>query len=444
MRAALSLAFALCMVGGASAGVPLGDQAAFMPRSLINVFNLGGPVTNNGQAASATYISDPYTTSAWGSPSSHITPAVAAQVKAAGFDGVRLQISVGPCVQVYKAGGSQTTLDAAIDGEVSTFLNAGVGVLLSPYLSSYVPGVDYWSTYTLGLGTADYQALRWCVAHEAAIEAYRDPRMVAIDMPNEPVMSGAAAGVTWAVMQADLYAAVQAVAPNMTVVLTAENYSGLLELSGGSYSAATDPTKGLIPTGYRNVLWTFHYFGPSPFAVQGAIYQTYHCFNFMTGVTFPPKASEKAAAITAVTANVNATTPSDGSCTTANAAQELGYYYDGNQGGVYISGLFDKVSAWASYWGISSGDILLGEDNAVRQVWTDQAGRPQGADRLSRANYEAALTSAAAAHGFRHAPDHLDTYDLGITTAAGAAIGPFDPLHITALAPALTQLRRVN
>ncbi len=442
IRAALGALLALiCAAAAFAAPPPLADQAAFTPRSLLNAFNpLGSPVPNGN-----VYLPEPYGPSAAGTVANHLTPAVAAQVKAAGFDGIRLQISIGPCIQAVKAGNSLATLDAAEDAAVSVFVNAGVGVLISPYLSGYVHPTDDWKTYLQGLGTADYQAFRTCVVHMAAIEAGRDPRLVAMDMPNEPVETGAAAGVTWlGTLQPDLDAAIHAAAPNMTRALTSPNYSGLLELAGGSYSGTVTPTSGLNPTGYTNVLYEFHYFGPAPFAVQGASYQAYNCYNFITGVSFPPRASEQAAAVAAVTANVNAGPVQDTSCTVANVTQQLAYYYAG-QGAAYISGLYDQVSAWAAYWGVRPSDVLVGEDNAIRQgVWTDQAGRAQGADRVSRANYEAALTAAAVAHGFRHAPDHLDTADIGITTAAGVAIGAFDSLHVTALAPPAIKLIRRN
>ena len=415
-------------------------QVAFQGAQGINVFGpLGGPTSSGGS-----YPKDPYSASLWGSVPSHLTPAVAKEVRAAGFDFVRLQVDVGPCIQAVRHGASMAPLDAASDAAIAVFEHAGVRVLLSPYFGGGT-SFDQPSAFLLGTGTAAYQDLVTCEQHWGArYAALYNPASFALDPFNEPPLP---AGSAWQTsIMPSLYASIRWAAPGLTLVITPENYSDFILLAGGSYSGVSVPMGGLDPRRYRNVLFTFHQFLPSVFADQGEAYSS--TYKYITGLSFPPQANEKSVAVARMVANVNA----DASLNASQKQQliiklttEIGYYVGLPEGRGWLNSLFGQIQNWCTYWGVRPRDVLLGEWAAPRQpaTWFDASGRSvpnvdssglvQGADRFSIANYDAAVESAVTTQGFRSAVDHLDTYDLGQTLGRGANIGTFDPLKLRAL-----------
>ena len=453
------LAIVCLCLPSAGLAATYGDPVAFQGRAGINVFwPFGSPTSSGGS-----YPTDPYSGTLSGPVSSHLTAAVAAQVKLAGFDFVRLQVDVGPCIQAEETGGSLTALDAAGDAAAAVFEGAGVDVLWSPYFGGGT-SYDQPNAFMGSTTSAAFQALEACEAHWASrYAALYSPAVFAEDLFNEPPLS---AGSIWQTsLQPALWAATHAAAPNMTLVATAENYGDLTVLSGGGYNCSLNgsvftcssaPATGLNPGAYPNTLFTFHQFLPTIFADQGEAYS--YTYKYVTGLSFPPQAREQAKAVARMTANLNADTTLTTSQRQALLTQltnEIGYYTTGwQEGGPWIAGMFGQASAWCTYWHQPPSSVLLGEFAPPRQPATwingsgatvpnaDSAGLVQGADRLSVANYDAAVASATYSAGFRNAVDHLDTYDLGITTGAGSVVGPFDPLKLNALAPAMGKMTR--
>ncbi|RZK90014.1 MAG: hypothetical protein EOO66_14780, partial [Methylobacterium sp.] len=392
----IALLLLLVTAEAASAGpVRLGDGVAFEPRVGFNTFALGGPVPDSN----GVYLADPYTPSAWGHPSQRLTSALVSQVKAAGFKFARVQVSIGPCVQVVQAGGSHAILDAANDAAINAFLSQGMGVIWSPYISGYT-ATDAYANYQQGVTKGLFPALLACERHWAARYKNLSPRLFAIDAFNEPTLQR---GSIWQTeLMPALFDAVRAEAPNITQVIEVENYSDFNILAGvnPSYSQTQNPANGLDPRRYTNALFSLHQFLPYPFVYQGAAYSS--PARYLTGISFPPNPAEKAGAIARMQANVAADTSltaTQRDAIVSDLTTQLGYYYDLPQGRAWLSAIYDQVSTWARYWGVPASSILVGEYAPVRQnpAWIDSAGRPQGPDRVSRANYFAMHASVAMA-----------------------------------------------
>ena len=352
----------------------LGNPVAWLAMAGINVFwPFGGPV-----ASGQTYLADPYTASSSGPFAGHMTSAVIAQVLAAGFDHVRLQVSPGPWLQLASTGWA--ALDAALDAAVNAMLAAGLKVLLSPYPSGYLT-VDSPTAMLQGLGTAAYLTWKAVLVHWAARYAALSPMAFAIELMNEPPAPASFPASWQASVQPDLYAAVRAAAPNLTIVLTAENYSSLYLLSGQG-----TPASGLSIAPFdTNVLYTFHPFLPSTFVLQGAAYQSR--YKYITDMRYPPVAGDQAGVLARMTANVNADTAANVLANTgmtqaafiSNLTTEIGYFYSLPQNGAWLSAQFDYVTTWLQANGLSPSSIYVGEWGAVRQgSWTDSAGLAQG------------------------------------------------------------------
>ncbi|HZR87905.1 MAG TPA: cellulase family glycosylhydrolase [Bradyrhizobium sp.] len=411
------------------------DTVAFKGKAGVNVFwPWGGPIVNTAVSPAVYETADvvfgPIANGPW---SSHVTPAVFDQVLAAGFDHFRIQFNPGPWLQGIRNSDTvyNTALFEQFDSCVDSCIAAGIGVVLDPFLTGYVldtPGSALVNPSPLG-GTGSSGFTNFQAMLNAFVSRYvtRDPSMVAFELFNEPPDPTSFTGDWPDVIQPALYAGVRTIAPNHTVVCTGAQWSAISTL------VAIDPSA------YdKNVLWTFHPFLPACASLQGYIYNQY---KYITGLHYPPVSSEQSAAIASMTAAVNADgtlSPTQKTSMISQLTTELNAYFSTPQTEAWLSAQFDPVDAWCAAHNIPPASIYVGEFGMTRT----NGGFPginvpgyQGGTRLDRIHFYRDMKSAIFAHGFRCAPDHLDTLDYGLTFGVDANIGAFDPLLLGAIRP---------
>ena len=385
-----------------------------------NVFwPFGGPVTSGG-----VYPTDPYTSSGSGAWSTHMTSTILSNMVAAGADHIRLQISPGPWLQAYALGNAAmvSSLFAALDVAVAAIQAAGMAVMLSPYMSNFVPTYDDPLSILQGIGTTAYLRYRTWIVAMCSRYASGDMTKVAVGVLNEPPDPGAFPGDWNGSIQPDLYAAIRAVAPAMTIALTGSNYSAISNLTA------------LSPAGYdANVLWEAHPFSAAISALQG---YTFSDYQYVVGLEYPPVASRQAANVAAMTALVNASALASGAKTSmiTNLTSQLGFYYSLPQDITWIETQYDLLSkrtatlGWCQTHGIPPSSIYIGEWGMTR----DNPSYP-GAQHLDRVRFYRDHSIEIAKHGFRSAFDHWDTPDYSICVSPTIAVNDFDPALIQAI-----------
>ena len=396
-------------------------MVAFVPASGIGVFwPFGGPIVVDPNDPDTDYAPAPdvFGPLANGPFGDHVTSAVIGQVQAAGFDHVRLQVHLGPWMQAVREQDPayQSALFALLDPAIFALVDARLGVTITAYLSGYVR--DAPAQVLTTLNDPEYLAYRGALAALAQRYADLDAALVAIELFNEPP-SGLPEGAWAGTFLPDLYEVTRAAAPGLTLVLGGDDYSSLSALAG------------LDPATYdANVLWTAHPFIPAPAALQGFTGDQY---QYVTGLHFPPQPARRAAAISAMSASVNADgslTPQQKSATIAGLTSDLDSYFETPEDAAWIADQCAVAAGWASENDLPASVVYIGEYGVTRV----NAGY-QGAAQRDRVNLYGALSAAASGAGFRSSAIHLDTIDYGVTRASGAAIGAFDPQILAAIAP---------
>jgi hypothetical protein len=412
------------------------DTIAFKGKSGINVFwPWGGPQVANPRDPDTRYASldtvfGPLANGPW---DNHITPAVYAQCRDVGIDHFRIQCNPGPWMQAVRENDRAylNGLFEQFDPTVERSLRAGIGVVIDPYLTGYVR--DGPSTVLQRPDPLTGEMSRSFLTYQAVLGAFverysrYDPAMVAFELFNEPPDPAKFTGDWTDQLQPSLYRTVRRRAPRHTIICTGADWSSISSL------CAVDPS------GYdRNVLWTIHPLIPAPASQQGYLYSQY---KYVIGLRYPPNPADKAASVADMRARVGA----DSSLSVhekrgmvASLTGDLDAYFDTPQDLAWINGQFDHVSRWCVKNNIAPASIYVGEYGATRT----NSGFPgtgaqgyQGGSRLDRFHYFRDLKTAILRHGFRCAPDHLDTNDYGLTQGQNAEIGPWDPLLLSAISP---------
>jgi len=435
-----AVAGAAYLTGGSAHGgvgpVDRPGDVAFQGKSGINVFwPWGGPIVANSgdpntRYAPADVVFGPLANGPW---DDHVTRSVYDQCVAVGIDHFRIQCNPGPWMQAIRENDRayMEALFARFDATIEHTLEAGLGVVVDPYLTGYVR--DAPATVLTAFDRRDGRRTPGFLAYRAALAAFAeryqkyDPALVAFELFNEPPDPEQFSGDWPNVLQPELYRTVRAIAPRHTIVCTGARWSSIPELCA------------LDPSSYdRNVLWTIHPLIPAPASQQGYPYSQY---KYVVGIHYPPRPEDKSGAIDDMHRRVSADEtlgPHRKAALRDSLTGDLNAYFDTPQGLAWINAQFDLASNWCRRHAIPPASIYVGEYGVTRSnqgfPGTRMAGY-QGGAREDRARYLRDLRSAIGVHGFRCAPDHLDTLDYGLTQAADARIGPWDPLLLSAISP---------
>ncbi len=308
-------------------------------------------------------------------------------LKDAGFDFVRLPIDPAPFLSA-KTGAIRDQLYGDVLETVRLINGAGLKVIVDLHLIGSM---------------GDYPGMEQIINEPAALDAYTDVvrRMgqtiarepadkVAFELMNEPGAGCDASGsAQWADIQSKLYAAARASATRLTLVLT------------GGCGSSTDGLVSVNPTRYPddNLIWTFHSYDPFVLTHQGATWAG-DFVKYVTGLPWPGQAvarPEWDAALEGVRNRIRNEAPM------LRRAGMLSYF-DEQMGlidtperlGAAMDQPFDRVSEWATRYGIKPENILLGEFGLIRKEY----GQDYQAPAAARVAYYKAMIERAEKAGF--------------------------------------------
>lgn len=344
----------------------------------------------------------------------HVTEAVLVQIKQAKFDHIRLNVVPGPWMEALGNTPRLEYLFGLIDEALDLIMDSGLGVVIDLHATNYV----LFKVNDCLDGATNFTKYNAVVGMFADRYRTRSQSRFALTLFNEPP-APSDFSETWAAMQRTLYATARSKMTAHTIGLTSDTYSSI------------DRMVLLNPRGFDpNTIFEIHPYLPALFAIQGYPLSSYNKYTF--GLHYPPNPAEKATAIAAMTAKVNA----DSNLTSqqkldmiASQTQELGYYFDVPLDQPWMRSELDKLDPWMTAYDIRPNRIFCGEFGVTR---TNE--QFSGADRLSRAHYLRDLSSTIRSKGFRKNVFALDAIDYGITTGVGRQdIGEFDPLLLSAI-----------
>ncbi|MDX8441569.1 glycoside hydrolase family 5 protein [Mesorhizobium australafricanum] len=237
---------------------------------------------------------------------------------------------------------------------------------------------------------ATFDAYVEIVRNMAKTFATEDPRLVALELMNEPIVDCDENGTDlWPERQKQLFAAARASATRLTLVLTGGCYSNAASL------AKVDPKA--IPD--DNIIWAFHSYDPFLLTHQGATWAG-DFIQYVTGLPYPPTAIPKARldmALDTIRGRIRAEAPSarqsgmlaylDEQVATMDSPEKLL---------AAMEAPFKTVDAWAKANGIKPQDITLGEFGMIRKEYGNGFVMPAA----YRAAYVRDMIARAEAHGF--------------------------------------------
>ncbi|TPI81142.1 cellulase family glycosylhydrolase [Mesorhizobium sp. B2-8-9] len=237
---------------------------------------------------------------------------------------------------------------------------------------------------------AVFDAYAELVRKMARTLAKEDPKLVALELMNEPLADCEANGTNlWPDRQKQLFAAARASATRLTLVLSGGCYSNAESL------ARIDP-KTIADD---NIIWTFHSYDPFLLTHQGASWAG-DFIPYVTGLPYPLTAVPKAQldmALDAIRDRIRAEAPwarqsgllsyLDEQVATMDSSEKLLGVMDAP---------FATVDAWAKANGIKPQDITLGEFGMIRKEYGNSFVMPAA----YRAAYVRDMIARAEAHGF--------------------------------------------
>ncbi|RWE59000.1 cellulase family glycosylhydrolase [Mesorhizobium sp.] len=309
-------------------------------------------------------------------------------LKSAGFDFLRMPVDPSP----FLSGETLTLRDnlyASVLDSVRMINRAGLKVIVDMHL------IPSGSSRKIGMGVVMddpkmFEAYVEVVHKMARTLADEDPRQVAFEPMNEPVVDCDADGTSfWPERQQRLFAAARSSATKLTLILTGACYSNAASL------AKIDPKA--IPD--DNIIWTFHTYDPFLLTHQGATWAG-DFIPYVTGLPYPLSAVPRAqleAALDTIRARIKAEAPWTRQSGLLAYLDEQVASMDTDEKLLRIMDApFKTVEAWAKANGIKPENITLGEFGMIRQEYDNAQETPAE----YRAAYVRDMIARAEAHGF--------------------------------------------
>jgi hypothetical protein len=405
--------------GSAASPGAAGAPAARTPGGppLLRGASLHGPLTwGKTDPGRTTYTWPVYPAGAYEVPTDLLR-----QVKAAGFDFIRLTVDPGPLLAFR--GDRRDELDRRIVDVVGQIRRAGLDVLVdfhpirmlkdysADHLESLWPG---------GLFSAYVDMIRRCTRLLSRLGTQH----IAIEPMNEPLHGDSILSRwLWQRMMERLYAAVRAESPDMTVVVTGGcggNIDGLVQL---------DPR----PFSRGDVRFSFHYYIPHLFTHQGVVdsYKSSRILPFTTRLAYPasPDGLEPFWQLVEERVNAAAGLPADEKADIlADAHKRLEDYFRGGGTRTRIAAEFDRVTAWTHAYHLDPGRVFLGEFDVTQQGPSNPGARPQ-----DRARWLADVRREAEARGFHWSLWALTDNAHGRAAAGMLLVSLTDPTRLDPL-----------
>ncbi len=309
-------------------------------------------------------------------------------LREAGFDFLRMPVDPAPFLS-DRTTALRSDLYASVLDSARMINRAGLKVVVDLHL---IPASG---NRKIGMSEvmdnpATFDAYVGVVRGMAKILAEENPKQVALELMNEPIVDCGAAGTNlWPERQKRLFAAARASATRLTLVLTGGCYSNAASL------AKVDPKA--IPD--DNIIWAFHSYDPFLLTHQGATWAG-DFIQYVTGLPYPLTAVPKAQldmTLDTIRDRIKAEAPwarrnglfaylDEQVATMDSPAKLLGV----------MDAPFETVDAWAKAHDVKPQDITLGEFGMIRKEY--------GKDFVMPAAYRAAymrdMIGRAEAHGF--------------------------------------------
>ena len=331
------------------------------------------------------------------------------EIKAAGFDAVRLAVDPVPLLN------STESERLAIYPMFAKFIDKLIAVDLNVIFDLHVTSRDpVWNQDTLAKSVSDqkFKLYKNVAVSVAQFLAAYDPQHVALELFNEPPCISAS---QWSEIQKALYIAVRNVIPNHTLILTGPCWSSI------------DGLQTIEPSDYdRNTLFTFHFYEPTIFTFQGIPWLK-GGFKFMRRLPYPPAANRSNEFIAAMEADVKRASDLDAeskSRTTTYLSREIRHYFEAPMNRDWLKVRLSAAQNWAKRVAISPHRIFAGEFGADRDF--DDYLAASGEDRMHWLHDVRTLFEMA---GFSWGV-WSDCCAFGILAGPN---GPFDPAALNAL-----------
>lgn len=180
----------------------------------------------------------------------YVTGADFDEVKAMGFDHVRISIDPAPMFNSGQPDRIDPKYLSLLDDAVKMGLSRGLAVILDIHADS---------DFKQKLAHEEHQVEGFTDFWRSLAKHYStfDPELVFFEVLNEPEMSD---GYRWYGIQTQVATAIRSVAPRHTIVVTGHKWS------------ADDELVQMEPLADRNVIYNFHFYNPHTFTHQGAIW----------------------------------------------------------------------------------------------------------------------------------------------------------------------------
>ncbi|MBZ9845273.1 glycoside hydrolase family 5 protein [Mesorhizobium sp. CA5] len=309
-------------------------------------------------------------------------------LKGAGLDFLRMPVDPSPFLS-DRTTALRDDLYASVLASARMINRAGLKVIVDLHL------IPAGGNRKIGMSevmhdAAVFDAYAELVRKMARTLAKEDPKLVALELMNEPLADCEANGTNlWPDRQKQLFAAARASATRLTLVLSGGCYSNAESL------ARIDP-KTIADD---NIIWTFHSYDPFLLTHQGASWAG-DFIPYVTGLPYPLTAVPKAQldmALDAIRDRIRAEAPwarrsgllsyLDEQVATTDSPEKLLGVMDAP---------FATVDAWAKANGVKPQDITLGEFGMIRKEYGNGFVMPAA----YRAAYVRDMIVRAEAHGF--------------------------------------------
>lgn len=317
-----------------------------------------------------------------------LQPGIYDNLKATGFDFVRLTLDPGVFMQATEA--QRGDLDTQFRGQLDRFLGLGLGVVVDFHPNSQVP------TYSPDKITADIDGALFkdygaMLQRMAKLLAPLSQKRIALELMNEPQWGwDAGTAARWQKMLERWHAGVRSVAPDLMLVLSGARgggIDGLLQMDARPFAGS-------------NALWSFHFYEPFLLTHQGvkANEGAARMWKYMSDLPYPGAPEHLDDAMRLISSNIAADrslNASQRTQTETEAREAVARYLEARPGRKHIKTQFERVSEWAKKNGVESTRIFLGEFGVTRTY-----GRYRASPPAPLGNWLADVREEAEARGF--------------------------------------------
>lgn len=328
-----------------------------------------------------------------------------ADIRALGFDYVRLTVDPGPLLA--SEGERRAEALAVLANAVSRLLGADLKVVFNLHSVSQVPqyGTD---VINAPAGSAEIAGYVGMVADVARMLAPLGTDRVALEPYNEPAHypCDASGSEDWQQIMAGTVAAIRAVSAEITIVATGA--------CGGSVTGLTDIRPEFDDP---DILYSFHMYEPHSFTHQRADNEG----DFASGLPWPASAGSAELTVEMLKAHMMAAGLSEAEQARNLAAVRgaIDGYFAENWSEAQVTARIGEAVDWAKANGIPPERLFMGEFGTILM----SADGRMGAFNSDRLRYLGAVRAAAESHGIPWAIwEYSNPYGMSVIAPSGPAV----------------------